>query len=716
MGKPVLIEEATAFDYAAETQRVLDSVPSIRGKRAKTWMDWLQPPPKITIADWSDAKRVLTTEDSPEAGRWFTDKTPYAREPMNAIGDAQTEQVVLMWASQTGKTAGCILNTLGYYIDVDPSPILLVYPTVTMAEKVSRQRISPMIRNCPDLRKKIYRTTWRGMDRGSDSLLMKTFPGGMLVLGGAEKAASLSQFPMRIVLLDEIDRYKGDVSQEGDPVRLAISRAANFWNRKIILSSTPTIKNASRIEFAYENSSMGRWEIPCPECGLYQELRWHQIDYSNYGGRVMCKCVGCTKGFSKIKWLAGKGRWVHAAPARKVRGYRLNALVSPWVDWEDLVDQWNEANRAKRGGNNALLKVFINTKLAETFEDYAFRVEPHTLYERREVYDGELPTGVLVLTVGVDVQEIQKRINYEVVGWGKDYQSWGIEYGTIMANPREKDWHEVMDKVVMNRVFKFADGKGLQVKRGLVDANGAIGPYIYYYTKRRQPRLFSCKGSGHEAPMATGFTGAYRIDLSYNTTWYPINTILGKDELFQRLLVPSGGPGFCHYPKGVNGEEVCGYTNDYFIGLTSEQKHEEVNNLGYTVYKYHKEGASRSPGEPLDCRNYARAALELVEQTSTLAGMDAPDYWDPKVDTVSKHPFYDLEAIRAAQARTKAAGGGASAIDRSTTGIEEIAVEGKVVHRAVEKFGPNEPTEGTWGSFGSNMSAVKDFNPFSEDS
>jgi len=583
-----------------------------------------------------------------------------------------------------------------------------------MAERVSRQRISPMIRNCPDLRAKIYRTTWRGMDRGSDSLLMKTFPGGMLVLGGAEKASSLSQFPMRIVLLDEIDRYKGDVSQEGDPVRLAISRAANFWNRKIILSSTPTIKNASRIEFAYDQSSRGRWELSCPECGLYQELRWHQVDYTNFGGKVMCKCVQCGRGFTKGKWLAGKGRWTHAMPENRVRGYRLNALVSPWVQWEELVDQWVEANRAKRAGNNSLLKVFINTKLAETYEDYAFRVESHALYDRREVYDSEVPKGVLVLTVGVDVQDVQKRINYEVVGWGKDYESWGIEYGTLLANPREKNWHEIFDAAVLNRVWQYADGRGIRVKRGLVDANGAVGPYIYYYTKRRQPRLFSCKGSGHEAPMATGFTGTYRIDLKYNTTWYPINTILGKDELFQRLLVFQSGPGFCHYPKGVNGEEIRGYTNDYFIGLTSEQKHEEVNSFGYTIYKYHKEGASRSPGEPLDCRNYARAALELVEQTMTLINMKGPDYHE-KVDTVSNaNPFFDVEAIRRIQASTHK-----NVLEQGTIGIEEVGAEGKIVHReqygvGTEAAGQKPPAARDWGTFGSSQS-IREFNPFSED-
>jgi phage terminase large subunit GpA-like protein len=586
----------------------------------------LQRPPRLSISAWAERNRFLSSDDSPETWHGNTAKAPYQVEPMNAIGDAETEEVVLMWASQTGKTAACILNALGYYISVDPGSILLVYPTIQMAERVSRQRLSPMIRNCPSLRDKIFKTTWRGMDRGSDSLLMKSYPGGLLVMGGAEKPASLSNFPMRIVLLDEVDRYKGDIGEEGDPVELAISRAQNFWNRKVILASTPTLTGASRIEFAYENSSQGRWHLPCPECCRRQELKWHQIDYTNFGEHVLCKCAFCQAPFSKPRWLAGTGQWIHAFPERKVRGYALNALPSPWVSWHELAEKWKLANEAKHGGNRALLKVFINTKLAETYNDYVGRVEPHILTERREVYPAEVPDGVLVLTVGADIQDIQKRINYEVVGWGKDYESWGIEYGSIFADPREKDWHELFDQLVYNRIFKFADGRGIRVRRGLIDANGAVGPYIYAYTRRRQPRIYSSKGSGHEQAISKSFTGEYKIDLKYNTTWFPINTVMGKDELFERLQVLEPGAGYCHFPVGEDGEDVRGYSDDYFRGLTSEQKHEETDNRGYTVYKYRKEGASHRSGEPLDCRNYARAALELVEQTRALARMTEPDY------------------------------------------------------------------------------------------
>ena len=522
----------------------------------------------------------------------------------------------------------------------------------------------------------------------------------MLVLGGAERPASLSQFPMRVVLLDEIDRYKADIGDEGDPTAIAITRTVNFWNRKIVLSSTPTIKGASRIELAYENSSQGHWVLPCPACGEHQELRWNQIDYSTFAGKVVCRCNVCQGAFTKVKWLAGTGKWIHRYPDRRVKGYFLNSLPSPWVPWELLVNEWIEANKAKRVGNNSLLKVFINTKLAETYEDYALRVDSHVLYERRELYRAEVPDGVFVLTVGVDVQDIQKRINYEVVGWGKDYESWGIEYGTILADPREKEWHDIFDHLVFNRVFRFADGRGIQVRKGLIDANGAVGPYVYYYTKRRQPRIFSCKGSGHETSIQNTYTGGHRLDLKYNTTWYPIFTIVGKDELMQRLFTIDPGPGFCHFPMGQDEEDVKGYTNDYFIGLTSEQKHETINNLGYTVYKYKKEGASRTSGEPLDCRVYARAALEIFEQTRKVAKMEQPDYVKNASKVGSIHPFYDPNLIKKVKEEQKTV--------ENLQFIDELNDMG----RNITDLRPKPPETHKLGKFGTSL---REFNPFRDE-
>jgi phage terminase large subunit GpA-like protein len=368
------------------------------------------------------------------------------------------------------------------------------------------------------------------------------------------------------------------------------------------------------------------------------------------------------------------------------------------VPWELLVNDWLEANRAKRVGNNTLLKVFINTKLAETYEDYALRIDSHHLYQRREVYRAEIPDGVYVLTVGGDIQDIQKRINYEIVGWGKNYESWGIEYGTILADPRQKEWHDIFDALVYNRIWKFANGRGIQVRKGLIDSNGAVGPYVYYYTKRRQPRLFSCKGSSHETYMQSTFTGGHKLDLKYNTTWYPIFTMVGKDELMQRLFVAeSGAAGYCHFPCGEDEEDVRGYTNDYFIGLTSEQKHETINNLGYTVFKYKKEGASRTSGEPLDCRVYARGALELFEQTRTIAKMEEPDYVKNPSKASSSNDFFDPKLIKAVQNQAKTI--------ESHMFLEEMQESGRVITQTQQKTAKQHK----FGQFGSSL---RDFNPF----
>jgi phage terminase large subunit GpA-like protein len=696
------------------------SVSAIRREAVRS-LEHFKPPPKVSVSEWADQKRILTSKDSPDIGKWVTDKAPYQREMMDVLGDLFVEQVVLMCGSQTGKTAGSVLNTLGYYIDLDPCPILLVYPTVTDAEKVSRQRVAPMIEACPSLRRRIEKYS-RDPETG-DTLLMKNFPGGTLIIGGADRPNSLANFPIRILLLDEIDRYKASAGQEGDPVQLAITRTSNYWNRKIVLSSTPTSRQSSRIFFAFEHSSQGRWNLQCPGCFQYQQLLWDQIDYSTVPGKILATCRYCSQGHTKAKWLSQKGAWIHQFPENKVRGYHVNSIVSPWLSWETLVEEWIKASDAAKRGNDNLRKVFINTRLAEVWEENVIRIHTHKLYERREFYgieefdivsnhskdsssgvgetkepyEIEVPDGVYLLTCGVDVQDVQKRIHYEVVGWGKGYESWGIEYGVLMFDPYEPEWWKLMDDLVYNRLFRCSGDRYMRVRKALFDSNGAVGPSIYAYTRKRQPRFYAIKGSPHEKPIAGAFTESYRLDLKYNTMWYPVNTNMAKDELFHKLLIGTPGIGYCHFPCGLDQDmPIRGYDNDYFEGLTSETKKEIVDKWGFTRFKYSKEGATRTSNEPLDCRIYARAALELAEQRGALERMAEPDYVkDAK--TTANPTIFTPNSFKNTQKSAK---------------IEQIDEEFNIYREIQEETGKKftGPTKGLFGQFGATKSNLDLFS------
>lgn len=587
-----------------------------------------QPPPRMTVSAWADEHRILTTVDSPEPGQWDTNKAPFQRGMMDAIGDDETEMVVLKLASQTGKT-NLILNCIGRAMDLDPGPMLFVSPTVTMSEKISRQRVSPMVANCPVLRNKVRRGEHGAFNGASDSVLLKVFPGGMLIMAGAATPDSLSSFPMRYLYADEVDTWRDDAGGQGDPFELALTRTVNFWNRKIVAAGTPTIKGSSRVASLYEASSRGLYEMPCPRCHHHQFVRWGQVDYSGaYGGTLLkplAFCVQCERASSQAQWQGNPGRWVHVDPTNRVKGFHANALVSPWQKWPDLVKKWVKASEHAKQGNDYYRMVFINTRLAEEWEPRSVKVEQDILFERREVYPAAVPDGVITITAGADVQYVQKRIQFEIVGWGAGGESWGLEYGTILADPYEDECWQQFDERLYQWIGLDAAGNRFRVRHTFVDANGAIAPYVYEYTRKRQPRIFSSRGDSNKI-RAANFVIKRNVDKRVGATYFILNTEMAKEEMLTRLLIGRPGPGYCHYPQSPDGAPLLGYDETYFSGLTSESKVERLNKSGYKVREWRKDN-TRAENEPVDCRVYARCALELAEKAVSLDAGE-PDYFE----------------------------------------------------------------------------------------
>ena len=225
----------------------------------------LKPPPELTLSQWADRYRMLSAESSAEPGRWHTDKAPYQREIMDAIGDARIRRVVIMCAAQLGKTE-LLLNILGYFMAYAPAPILVMQPTLDMGQTFSKDRLAPMIRDTPVLRGLVdVKSRYAG-----NTILKKNFPGGHITIVGANSATGLASRPIKVLLADEVDRYPGSAGTEGDPLSLAQKRQTTFWDKKTVMVSTPVIKGHSRIETEYNQSTREEWNVPCPECGHYQ--------------------------------------------------------------------------------------------------------------------------------------------------------------------------------------------------------------------------------------------------------------------------------------------------------------------------------------------------------------------------------------------------------------------------------------------------------------
>lgn len=555
------------------------------------------PPKKMTISEWADENRMLSDEASAEKGKWSTDRAPYQREMMDSISDPRTEKAVIMCAIQVGKTE-FLLNMVGYFIDVEPSPMMYIMPQLEMCKDFSKTRITTMVRDTPCLTDKISDEKKRD---GKNNTLMKMFPGGWLKLAGSNSEASLRSAPLRVILMDEVDAYPPSAGEGGDPAQLADGRTSNFWNRKVVMVSSPLTKGSSRIEFEYEESTQEEWHHKCPSCGEYIPIT---IDLFN-PEMITLSCPVCGSVHKEHEWKRKTGKWIAKYPERRTRGFHITSFSSPWVPWERLADEYLKAKK-----KNELMKVFVNTRLGLPYEEIEEQTDAKTIQDRREVYEAQVPDGVLVLTAGVDTQD--NRLECEVVGWGIEEESWGIEYKVFHGDPGDsKVWQELDD--YLQSSFYYADGSAIKIACTCIDSGGHHTSDVYKFTKAREHRrIFSIKGQG-----------GIGIPLIHKVTKTKINKaklfILGVDDGKETLIgtrlkleyiLGEINEGYCHFPMGETGEFVRGYTEEYFKGLVSETLVKEITKRGTRMYWKKTKASIRN--EALDVRNYAQASIKIL--------------------------------------------------------------------------------------------------------
>jgi len=530
---------------------------------------------------------------------------------MDAVCDVRVQKVVIMSAAQIGKTDALILNPIGYYMHYDPSPIMVMQPTIALSEAFSKDRLTPMLRDTPVLRGKVSEKT----RNSGNTILHKVFPGGHITMVGANSPAGLRSRPIRILLADEIDAYPATAGNEGDPLILAGKRLANFWNKKEVCVSTPTDAQTSRIAVEYENSTQEEWNVPCPMCGKLTPLVWANVIFTDMDD-IGYACPACGVVSSETDWKEQykNGKFIAKYPERKVRGFHLNALASTFVEWREIVEKFITANEEKKKGNIELLKAWTNTEMGETWDEEGEKIETDDLYKRRERYNCEVPEEVLVLTAGVDVQD--DRFEIEVVGWGAEKESWGIRYQVIRGDLKLKPVWDELD-AFLSQTFTTSDGRRLKIICTCVDSGGHFTTQVYRFCKERTARrVFAIKGKGGaEVPYYNRPSKANNV----KTPLFTIGVDTGKAILFQRLAVQEEGPNYCHFPR----EKDKGYTQEYFKGLTAE-KMVVTYKKGKAVFAWVLKDGGYKRNEPLDVRNYATAALEIANPVLKKPDQNAP--------------------------------------------------------------------------------------------
>lgn len=567
-----------------------------------------------TVSEWADSYRMLSSEAAAEPGRWRTERAPYQKAIMDAFTESDINVVVAKTASQIGKS-DIMNNVIGRFSHLAPAPMMMLQPTIEMSQDYSKTRIAPMIRDTKVLKDIFKEVKSR---ETSNTILSKQFPGGRLIMAGANSPAGLASRPIKILLADEVDRFPKSAGTEGDPVGLAAKRMTTFWDRVMGLFSTPTNAGDSRIEDEYVTGTQEEWQHQCPNCDewhLLTHLDMH-TDYDSSIDKkgkkhvivkaVTWRCPDCGFGFTETEMRQAAQKYIAqnaSALAKGVRSFFVNCFASPWVNWSDVMQEWLEAQ-----GDPEREKVVVNTRFGEAYEPKGNFENHQQFMRRRENYGAELPDGVLLLTAAVDVQD--NRLEYEICGWGMAEENWGIKKGVILGVPDTQEVWDMLDEQ-LDKEYRFASGKGLIVARTFIDSGGHYTKETYAYCKKRFTRQrFVVKGSSVPGvPLIHKYS---KVKLVRGTIpLVMIGTDSGKQYIMDRLSIEEPGPKYFHWPldesDGIAMQLNRGYDEYYFKGLIAETKEPRRKN-GVLVYQW-VNVAKDKRNEPLDLRVYNLACM-----------------------------------------------------------------------------------------------------------
>lgn len=599
---------------------------------AASWSEWerrkqmlrrtlLRPPPRLTLSEWSDRNRVLSPEASAEPGPWRTDRAPYLRGIMDAVSDLLVRRVAVMASSQVGKTE-VILNATGYFIDQDPAPMLVVQANERpMGEAFSKDRLRPMIRDTACLREKVQDSRKKS---GTSTLLHKVFPGGHLTIIGANSPAGLGSRPIRIVLADEVDRYPESAGKEGDPLWLVIQRTRTFWNRKIVMISTPTDKDSSRIEAEWKKSDQRRFFVPCPHCDHIQHLVWGQVEWETEVRCAQChaptpdegECPECesserenrhrpeTAAYvceecgtlideSDKRGMLARGEWRATNPDGAFPGFHINALYSPWVTWAELAAEFLEAK-----DDPDKLKAFVNLQFGEPWEDRNEDVDPEQLHTRAEDWEGEVPMEAGVLTAAVDVHD--DRLEFALWAWGDREEAWLVTHQRFWGDTQQGDvWAQL--EALLTRRYEHAGGAELPIMATCIDAGHRTDQVYDFVRPRERRRVYAIMGQDSRAKhLLQRQTRKNRHGVKLWTVMTPPY----KDILFRRLKIQRPGPGYIHFCPPTS----TGADREFFAQFGGEVVEKRRVPGGRYVRRYKQIRAN----EAIDLYVYGLAALHTL--------------------------------------------------------------------------------------------------------
>lgn len=562
----------------------------------------IAPRKAMTVSEWADKERRLSSKGSALAGQWRTSRNPPLREPMDCMSArSAVREVVLMFPIQFGKTEVAV-NALGYCMDHDPCPVMVCLPGEVSMNKWVAQKLAPAIDESPAMKRALTSVASRD---SANTRTFKDFAGGQLYVEHAGSPSRLKSTTVRKLLVDEVDEFANNLTGGDDPLEMLNGRTSAFpstYQRLYI--STPQIKGISRIEYLYEKSDKRRYHVPCPHCGHMQPLVWGGLHWSPDGAQAWYVCRDCgahIEEHHKTAMIAA-GQWVAENPGAKVRGYHINCLYyQPGLGprWADLVEMWREAQ-----DDPARLKTFVNDRLAEPWEDASMRAVKHNaIADRAEPYRlRTAPAGVLAITAGVDTQD--NRLAVQLVGWGVGMAFWVLDYVELPGDPADDAvWVALTE--LLNTPIEHELGGHLRIDAYAHDIGGHRGEAVKSYVRQRLVRRpMAVYGAvPNSAPVLNkgklqDVNWRGKVD-KRGVMIYQVGTVAAKHWLFSRLSTDAEKPAeqrLSHFSEDLDAS--------YFTGLVSETFNPARN-------RFEKRRGARN--EPLDTWVYAFAAAHHPE-------------------------------------------------------------------------------------------------------
>lgn len=513
-----------------------------------------RPLPRLTMSQWAERYRVLSPEASAQHGPWRNDVAPYLVAVMDALGDRETQEVVFVAPSQSGKSE-VLLNALGYFIHQEPSPSLVVQPTVKTGESFSKDRIAPMLRDSGVLGALVSPAKSRDSKNTIDS---KQYPGGQLDITGANAPAGLAMRPKRFVGLDERDRHPRSAGKEGDVKRITRARTRSYRRRrKIYEVSSPTDPETSLIWPSYLEGTQEVWEVPCVECGAFQVLVFERLRWErDNAGKVVPEsvhylCASCQHPIPAVQRgaMIRAGRWTSTGDASTPhkRSFRLHGLCAAFASWEEIAQEFVSAESEKDQALRAdQLRAFFNTTLGELYKDQQKETAKSVLLLRAKAYaaghEWHIPREAAVIACGWDLQHDRGEAVVRAFGVGEE--SWLIERVVLRGDTSQPDFWVGLDEFRLRREWRHESGLMLRIRSLTIDAgDGTHANTVYKYcAPRLGQHVYAVKGSNNPAaPILPTKPTKVKPGRLYVIG---VNAIM--DRLYRRLGMIERGPGYLH--------------------------------------------------------------------------------------------------------------------------------------------------------------------------